>query len=268
MNRHDDDQGAPPARRPIWTGSIALGLIHIPVRLYPMIRSSAVPFRLLHAADGQPVRYERVCSKDGAVIPWSEIAKGYEIGKGEFVMFTKEELEALKPESGRSIRLDTFVFYHAMDPVYFDTPYLLVPDASGDAYALLHAVFEAKGRAGVGRVTLRSRERPVLVHAYQGALVMTTLRYAEEVTAPGSFEELSALPEPGRDELKLAEAIVENLTGEFALGQYHDRYRERVLALIAAKAKGGTITVETPKAEEVRDLMSALQETLEKMKAR
>ncbi|KQC05752.1 MAG: hypothetical protein APR53_06430 [Methanoculleus sp. SDB] len=266
--RGQSDSGGAPARRALWTGSITIGLIHIPVRVHPMVRKGTIPFRLLHRADGQPVRYERVCAKDGAVVPWSDIEKGYEVRRDEYVVFSKEELEAAKPESDRFIRLDKFVYYHAIDPVYFDTPYILLPDRSEEAYALLLTTFDTLDRAGVGRVTMRTREYPVIIHSYRGALVMTTLRYAEEVTVPGAYDELSRLPVPEREQLDLAKKIVGELSGDFDIHDYHDRYRERIEDLITRKMAGKTITFEQPKGEEVRALMDALRDTLEQMKAR
>jgi DNA end-binding protein Ku len=260
-----DSRGAP-ARRALWTGSITIGLIQIPVRVHPMVRKGTIPFRLLHRADGQPVRYERVCAKDGAVVPWSDIVKGYEVRHDEYVVFSNEELEAAKPESDRFIRLDKFVYYHAMDPVYFDTPYILLPERSEEAYGLLLATFDTMGRAGVGTVTMRTREYPVLIHAYKGALVMTTLRYAEEVTVPSAFDELSRLPVLKEEELDLAKKIIGDLSGDFDIHEYHDRYSERIQGIIKRKMAGETVIIEKPKGEEVRALMDALRDTLEQMK--
>jgi DNA end-binding protein Ku len=108
------------ARRPIWTGSLTIGLVNVPVKLYPMIYDRGISFRFLHKTDGQPLKYQKVCTKDEKVIPWEEVAKGYEVAKNEYVLFDKEELEAVKPESDKRIRLDKFVDYFSVDPLYFD----------------------------------------------------------------------------------------------------------------------------------------------------
>lgn len=248
--------------RPIWTGSITIGLVNIPVRVLPMIYDKEVSFRFLHKEDGQPLKYQRVCTKDGKVVPWSDTVKGYEVTKGEFVVLSKEELSAARPESDRRVRIDRFVDYLSVEPVYFERTYILAPDKSGEAYRLLYAALEKMGKAGAGRVTLRTKEYPVLVHVYRGALVMTTLRYADEVRDPSMLKDLEGLKEPSKGELDIAMRIVKDLTGSFEIKEYKDGYRERVEKIIAKKMKGERIREEKPVKEEAKELMAALQETL------
>jgi DNA end-binding protein Ku len=266
MSGDTSDKG-PVSRRAFWTGAISIGLVNIPVRLAVIVKEQTIPFRLLHKKDGQPVRYERVCTRDNEVVPWAEIARGFEVGEGEYIVIEKEEIEAIRPESDRRIRIDRFINVLSVDPVYFDRTYLLLPDGPADAYALLRDTFRSMGRAGIGRITLRTKEYPVLVREYNDALIITTLHYPDEVTEPGRVAELSGMPVPGKKELSLAEKIVTDLSGEFEIGDYHDTYRERIEALISSKMAGTKYHVERPKAAEVRDLMSALEETLTKMKA-
>jgi DNA end-binding protein Ku len=252
-------------RRPIWTGSLAIGLVNVPVKVYPMIYDRGISFRFLHKTDGHPLKYQKVCTKDNKVIPWEEVAKGYEVTRNEYVIFDKEELEAVKPESDKRIRLDKFVDYFAVDPVYFDRSYVLMPDKSADAYGLLLTAFKKKGKAGVGRITLRTKEYPALVHAYKNALVLTTLRYAYDVVDPRGFEELQKLKEPEKDELDLAVKIVTDLSGEFDITEYKDSYKQKVEELIKKKLKGQTVTPEKPVQEEVKGLMVALRDTLKQL---
>ena len=252
-------------RRPIWTGSLTIGLVNVPVKLYPMIYDRGISFRFLHKPDGQPLKYQKVCTKDEKVIPWEEVAKGYEVAKNEYVLFDKEELEAVKPESDKRIRLDKFVDYFAVDPTYFDRSYVLMPDKSNDAYSLLLAALEKKGKAGAGRITLRTKEYPALVHAYKGSLVLTTLKYAYDVVDPQGFEELKNLKEPEKAELDLAIKIITDLSGEFDITEYKDRYRQKVEELVKKKLKGETVVVEKPVEEEVKGLMVALRETLKQL---
>ena len=252
-------------RRPIWTGSLAIGLVNVPVKVYPMIYDRGISFRFLHKTDGHPLKYQKVCTKDNKVIPWEEVAKGYEVTKDEYVLFDKEELEAVKPESDKRIRLDKFVDYFAVDPVYFDRSYVLMPDKSADAYGLLLTAFKKKGKAGVGRITLRTKEYPALVHAYKNALVLTTLRYAYDVVDPRGFEELQKLKEPEKAELDLAVKIVTDLSGEFDITEYKDTYKQKVEELIKKKLKGQTVTPEKPVQEEVKGLMVALRDTLKQL---
>jgi DNA end-binding protein Ku len=255
----------PVPRRPIWTGSLTIGLVNVPVKLYPMIYDRGISFRFLHKSDGQPLMYQKVCTKDQKVIPWQEVAKGYEVAKNEYVIFDKEELEAVKPESDKRIRLDKFVDYFSVDPIYFDRSYALMPDKSNDAYSLLLTALEKKGKAGAGRITLRTKEYPALVHSYKGTLVLTTLRYAYDVVDPQGFEELKKLKEPEKAELDLALKIVTDLSGEFDIAEYQDHYKQKVEELIKKKLKGETVTVEKPAEEEVKGLMVALRDTLKQL---
>jgi len=152
-----------------------------------------------------------------------------------------------------------------VDPVYFGRSYVLMPDKSAEAYSLLLTAFEKKGKAGVGRITLRTKEYPALVHPYKSALVLTTLRYAYDVIDPRVFEELKKLKEPEKSELDIAVKIVTDLSGEFDLTEYKDSYRQKVEELIRKKLKGQTVTPEKPVQEEVKGLMVALRDTLKQL---
>ncbi len=260
-----DQDRARPSHRPIWSGSISIGLVNVPVKLYTMIRDQAFSFRLLHNEDGQPLKYERVCIRDDKVIDWKDTIKGYEIRKNEFIVFTKEELEAIRPESDQRIRLDKFVSLLSIDPIYFEKSYILIPDKSNDAYSLLMNVLKQMGKAGMGKLTMRTKEYPVVIYEYRGALVLTALRYANEVVYPGVMEELKELKKPAKKEMELAEKIIRDLSGEFDITEYKDGYKMRMEKLIEKKMKGEVVVAEIPKKEEVKELMAALQETIKEM---
>jgi DNA end-binding protein Ku len=266
MTSQEPDPGPPP-RRSIWSGSISIGLVNVPVTVNPLVRDHSVSFRMLHRKDNQPIRYERVCEHDREVVPWEDVVRGYEVRQGEYLVFDRSELEAIRPESDRRIRIDRFVYSLSLDPVYFNTSYLLLPDRNPEAYALLLGAFRKLGRAGVGRITLRTKEYPALIREYRDALILTTLHYSDEVADPRESPRLQGLQEPGEKELELAVRIVEELSGDLDLSEYHDRYREQVEDLVRKKLEGETVKIEKPKAEEARDLMAALQETLARMKA-
>ncbi len=251
--------------RPIWSGSITIGLVNVPVKLYTMIRNQAFSFRLMHSIDGQPLRYERVCIRDNQVIDWKDTVKGYEIRKNEFIIFKKEELDAVRPESDEKIRLDKFISLLSIDPVFFEKSYILVPDRSEEAYSLLMTAMAQQGKAGMGKVTLRTKEYPAVVYEYKGVLILTTLHYANEVVNPGSVEEIGTLKKPSQKELELAEKIMKELSGEFDITEYKDGYREKIEKLIEMKMKGEIVVAEAPKKEEVKELMVALQETIKQL---
>jgi DNA end-binding protein Ku len=253
--------------RAFWTGSISIGLVNVPVRLMVMVKEHTVPFRLLHRQDGQPIQYRRVCTTGNDEVPWEDIVKGYEIRDGEYIIIEREELEVIRPESDRRIRIDRFINVLEVEPVFYGHTYLLVPDGNPEAYSLLTEAFRRKGRAGIGRITLRTREYPALVREYQEALVLITLHYPDEVIDPATVDEISSVPEPGKKELVIAERIIDDLTGELDLVSYQDSYRERIEELIRRKRQGQTFHVERPKTAEARELMSALEETLARLKA-
>jgi len=231
-----------------------------------MIFDKSVSFHFLHKDDSQPLKYERVCTKDGKVVPWENVVKGYEVSKGRFVVFEKNELDAARPESNRTIRLQKFVDYLSIDLIYLDRSYILAPDKSDEVYSLLFTALHRIGKAGIGRITIREKEYPVLIHPYKNVLVLTTLRHAGEIADPNTLEDLRGLKEPSKEELDLAKKIIADLSGEFDITEYTDTYEEKVKTLIEKKMKGEIIVPEKPAKEEAKELMVALQETLKQLR--
>lgn len=251
--------------RSIWSGAITIGLVNVPVKMYSMIYDKGISFHFLHKTDGQPVKYVKVCTKEDKIIPWNEVVRGYEVAKNEYVIFEKKELDAVKPESDKRIRINKFVDYFSVDPIYFDHTYALLPDKSNEAYSLLLKALERTNKAGAGCITLRTKEYPALVHTYKGALVLTILRYAYDVVDPRDFEALSKLEEPPKTELDLAVKIISDLSGDFDITEFQDTYLQRVQALVEQKLKGEKIVVEKAPEVEAKGLMIALRETLKQL---
>ena len=256
---------AEPSTRSIWSGRISIGLVNVPVKLYTMIKDQSFSFKFVRKDDACPLKYERVCTFDQEVVPWDEVGRAVEVRKGEYVVFDKEELDTLRPESNQKINIDKFVPLDEVDRIFFDKSYILAPDKSDDSYSLLLKSFKTKGMAGIGKFTLRTKEYPALIYPYRDALILTTLRYSNEVVDPKAVKDLEKLEEPSKEELELALKIIDNLTGNFDITEYHDTYTENVEELLEKKMKGETIKVEEPKTEEVKDIMKALQETLSQM---
>jgi DNA end-binding protein Ku len=252
-------------RRSIWSGSITIGLVNVPVKLYSMIYDKGIAFHFLHKVDGQPLKYVKMCTKDDKIVPWDEVIRGYEVSKNEYITVDNKELAAAKPESDNRIRISKFVDYFSVDPVYFDKTYALMPEKSKDAYSLLLTALEKKNKAGAGRITLRTKEYPALLHAYKGTLVLTTLRYVYDVVDPQDFEEVQKLKEPEKAELDMAIKIVSDLSGEFDISEFEDTYMKRVEELISQKVKGEKIHIERPPEVEAKGLMVALRETLKQL---
>jgi DNA end-binding protein Ku len=251
--------------RSIWSGSITIGLVNVPVKLYSMVYDKGIAFHFLHKPDGQPIKYVKMCTTEDKIVPWNEVVRGYEVAKNEYITFEKQELDAVRPESDKRIRISKFVDYFSVDPIYFDRTYALLPDKSKDAYSLLLNALQRTNKAGAGRITLRTKEYPALLHTYKDALVLTTLRYAYDVVDPRDFEKLHKLPEPQKAEVDLAVKIVTDLSGDFDITEFQDTYMQRVQQLVDKKLKGEKIKVEKPPEVEAKGLMVALRETLKQL---
>jgi DNA end-binding protein Ku len=196
-----------------------------------------------------------------------DIVYGYPLQKNKYIILEKKEIDEAKPESKKVIRLDRFVNFFQIDPHYFDKTYVLLPDNSEEAYSLLRAVMETTGKAAIGRMTISSKERAVIVHYYQKAIVATTLKYADEIQDPEKMQPLQDLPVPGEKELKLAEEIVKGLTGDPDLAGYQDEYRIRIESLVKSKIDGIVIAPGKGKAKPpAKSLMDALRKTAESLK--
>ena len=255
---------APP--RTTWSGNIRIGLVNIPVKALLMTRDVRISFRMLHRSCKTAISFKRFC-QEGDEVTLADIVYGYPLGKNRYAVLEKKEIEAARPESKNTIALDRFVNFFEIDPHYFEKTYLLLPDRSEEAYSLLRSVMEKTAKAAIGRISLHSRERPVLVHYYRQAVVATTLRYPEEVLDPQSYQAIRDLPEPQEKELELAMEIIKSLSGELDLSSYRDQYKERIETLVKSKMTG---TVEVPEKKKTRpaakSLMEALRLTAESLK--
>jgi DNA end-binding protein Ku len=260
--------------RAIWTGSLSFGLVNVPVSLYSAVSDQGVHFRQLHEPDGSPIETRRFCSEEDIEVPWEEIASGYEVSKGKWVVLSDEELAAAEPRKTRTIDIEDFADLDDVDPIYFDHPYFLVPPGSegaARAYRLLTEAMDQGGKVAIGRVVLRTKEYLVALLVRDGALTLTTMRFHDEVRpttgiAPGSAKRTK----PSKQQVDHAVALIEELTTDFDPSRYKDRHRDRLLEIIRDKKKGRKIKLpegdEEPKV--APDLMEALERSLEEAKAK
>ena len=252
--------------RSIWSGSISFGLVNVPVKLTTATSPKDVRFHQLHAADGGRVNQKRVCSLDGEEVDYSEIVKGYEIHKGQYVVVEPEELESLAPEASRSIDIEEFVDLADIDPLYFEHSYYLVPDGpAARPYALLVEAMEGTGKVGIGRFVLRTKQYLAALRPRHGVLVLSTLLFADEVVAPSELDvQTTRDTRPNERELNMARQLVTSLSAQWEPEKYRDDLRDKVMEMIQAKAEGNEIA--TPEAVErpapVLDLMAALEASL------
>lgn len=251
----------------IWKGSVAFGLVNIPVELRTAIRSDHISFRLLHQQDLSPIKYERVCQAEGEPVPWNEIVKGYEYEKGKFVVLTDKDFKAAAVEKTNTIDILDFVRQEEIDPRYFETPYYLIPAKGAEkSYALLREAIRSTGAVGIGKIIIRQTQHLVGIKVLGEALVLEIMRFSNELVDPGEY----SFPSRGSlrpQELKMAEQLVENLEEPFDPSKYTDDYRANLMKVIKAKMRGKKIKLEEPESEPVDsgvlDLMSRLKASLE-----
>ena len=252
--------------RAIWKGSISFGLVNIPIELHTAVRDHRPRFRMLHAKDRSPVRFQRVCIKDGHPVAWEDLVKGYEYAKGRFVVLTKEDFQAAALEKTRTVDIIDFVKSDEIDDRYFETPYYLVPAKGGErAYALLREAIREADRIGIATFILRDAQHLAAVEVIGDALVLSVMRFADELvdTANFSFPAAGNIRKP---ELDMAKALVNSLASEWDPDKYNDKYRENLLRIIQGKVKGKEVslepTTEAPRADVV-DLMERLRRSLD-----
>ena len=252
--------------RAIWKGSIAFGLVNIPVELHTAVRDSRPHFRMLHAEDKSPIRFERVCAREGKPVAWEDLVKGYEYEKGRFVILTKDDFKAAALEKSRTVDIRNFVKGDEIDDRFFETSYYLTPQKGGErAYALLREAVRETGLVGIATIVLRDAQHLAALEVKGDAMVLTMMRYAEELVDTGelTFPKATNVRKP---ELQMAKTLVEQFADKWDPGQYTDEYRANLMKIIKAKMKGKTVelheTVE-PQSAEVVDLMERLRQSLQ-----
>ena len=255
------------AARPSWEGHLRLSLVTCPVALYAATtEAETVRFNLINPQTNNRIKMKTVDAGTGEEVSRGDLVKGYEIAKGEYVLFDKGELDAVKLESTRIVDIDKFVPRASIDRLYWDTPYHLVPSGKTgiEAYAVIRAAMAKRNMVAIGRLVMSTRERTCAIEVEEDGLVLTTLRTAEEVR---SLDQVGApdLPKPDAQMLQIAEKIVEQQSGEFDPSEFNDRYEDALRTLIDEKRKGKPVKPSKPAANDdgkVIDLMAALKKSL------
>ena len=252
----------------IWKGSISFGLVSIPVRLFSATEEKDVSFRQVHAADGGRIRYKRVSSVDGEEVPYSDIAKGYELPDGDMVILEDEDFEGLPISTSRAVEVMSFVPAEQIDPVQFGKPYYCEPTSDAKPYVLLRDALENSEKVAVVKVALRNRERLATLRPRDGVLVLQTMLWPDEVrTAEFGFLDDDVKVRP--QEMAMAESYVDALAGDFEPEQFTDDYREALESVIEAKTAGREIARPAePEVDDskVLDLMDALRRSVDAAK--
>ena len=253
----------------VWSGYLTFGLISMPVKLFSGARSSGISFNMLHRDDLSRLKQQYVCLADGKVVDRSDIVKGYEYRKDEYVVIEPEEIKKIEPKTAKTMEILEFVKASEVDPVYFESSYYMVPDAAGRRpYALLTKAMEESEYVAIAKLTMHNREYTVFLRPHDGGMMLHTMYYKEEVREVEGF----GAPEVElKDaEVKVAHQLIEALATEWDPEKYHDTFQDNLKNLIQTKLEGGTIAeVEKPKKlAPVVDLMSALKQSLADMEGK
>ena len=251
--------------RSLWNGTIAFGMVRVPVKLYSATESKAVRFRERHSTDAAAIEHRRVCVQEGKEIPFDETVKGFEVSSGSFVTLSKEEIATADGPGAHMIEIEHFAGREEIDPVYYDRAYRLGPGKLGDdSYRLLQAALERSDRVGIGRFVFHNKAQLVALRATEKVIALHTMRFADELVPPGDLEIPTPQRKPSKLEVSAAGALVEQLSGSFEPDEYEDTYRAALLELIERKARGEKIAAPEPeKIVPEDDLLGALRASLE-----
>lgn len=262
--------------RSLWKGAISFGLVHIPVDMYPAVREHGLDLTMLDRRDFSPVGFNRYNKNNDKEVTWDDIVKGYEYADGEYVVLSEEDLRAANPEATGTIDILAFVDAADVPLLYYEQPYYLAPGKGGDkVYALLRETLRKAGKIGIATVVIRVKQHLAALVCVGDTIVLNTLRFADEIREtdelkiPTKSAKTAAVSDK---ELKMAMALVEGMSEEWKPEQYHDTYREDVLALVEKKVKAKQTKVITmpgkeaarPSSSNVVDLVALLQQSIGK----
>jgi DNA end-binding protein Ku len=254
------------APRAIWTGSVTFGLVNVPVKLYTATQQKDVRFHQFQKDTGKRVHNKRVAEGSDDEVAYDDIVKGYEVHKGEFVIVTPDELEAVAPGRSSTIDIEDFVELADIDPMYYERTYYVGPanDAAARTYRLLVDAMADTGKAAVGRFVMRTKEYLAALRADDGLLVLETLFFADEIRDAHDVVGPVKRAKVGDREQRIARQLIDSMATEWDPTRYADTYRERVLDLIERKASGEEVVVTAPEERApVLDLMAALEQSLD-----
>jgi DNA end-binding protein Ku len=256
--------------RAIWKGAVSFGLVNVPIRLYSATENHDVSFRQVHRVDGGRIKYQRICSIDGEVVSYDDIAKGYETEDGDMVVLTDEDFKDLPSKSSKEIAVEKFVPAEQIDPMLLDKSYYLEPDkASTKPYVLLRDALERENRMAVVSVSIRTRMTMAVLRVRDGVIVMQTMLWPDEVRKP-DFATLDDDSKATKQELAMADLLIEQLAGDYEPDEYEDDYAKALEMLVKAKVEGGEIQAAPESKDEsgeVVDLLAALKRSVDRAKS-
>jgi DNA end-binding protein Ku len=251
--------------RSIWKGSIGFGLVNIPVKLYSAVQKSNLDFDMLDSKDHSRIKFQRINENSRKEVPYDKIVKGFLIDE-KYVIMDDKDFEEASPEKTKMIELENFVGIDEINPIYYETSYYAEPETQGKkAYALLLKALIQSNKAGVARFVLRSTENLCVIHPMDNVLVVTKIRFTEEIR---TTEEIKSPPMDSisKKELDVGLALIKQYTSPFDIESFKDEYSKELLRIIEAKAKGKRATVKKlkPREDSGDDLYSQLMQSLSK----
>jgi DNA end-binding protein Ku len=253
----------------VWTGYLTFGLISMPVRLFSGARGERVSFHMLHRTDNVRVKQQLICPEEEVVVDRSEIVKGYEYRKGEYVIIEPEEIKKIEPKTAKAMEILEFVKAEEVDPIYFETSYYLMPEEAGQRpYALLARALEETDHLGIAKLTMHNREYTVILRPHEGGIMLHTMYYQNEVRQIENFGKTNV--DVKEAEVKVAHQLIDALEAKFEPEKYHDTFEDNLKALIKAHLEGKEVTpvAKQTKVAPVTDLMAALKQSLASMEGK
>jgi DNA end-binding protein Ku len=260
--------------RSVWKGALNFGLVNVPVGLYSATQDKTIHFNQFEEGTSDRIRYKKVNERTGQEVPAGRIVKGFDLGGGEYVLLTDEELESAEPKKSHLIEITDFVDLDQIDPVFYRSTYYLAPEgeAANKAYALLRQVMRSANKVAIGTVVMRNKEYPVAIRPDDEVLKLETMYFADEIRSPiKDLPDLPAADEVSERELQMAGLLLESMESDWDPARYHDTHREKVEAVIEAKRQGDEIVIgvdATPPSTKVVDLMDVLSASIESVDAR
>jgi DNA end-binding protein Ku len=247
----------------VWKGYLSFGLLSIPIRLFTAARGDRIGLNQLHDVCHSRIKMPLFCPTCDRKVERSEIIKGYEYEKDQYVLFSDEDLDKIEPESARAMEILEFVQVDEIDPLYYDASYYLTPEEEGKkAYSLLLKAMEESGYAAIAKVTMHQREHIVVIRARAEGMTLHTMFYQSEIREVAEFSHQDKV-EPKEQEKKLAMQLIESLAATFEPAKYRDEYQESMRSMIAAKQKGQEVKATVhPQRAPVIDLMDALRKSI------
>jgi DNA end-binding protein Ku len=252
--------------RTIWKGALSFGLVNIPVGLYPATSDKSIHFNQFEEGTSDRIRYKKVNERTGEEVPQDRIVRGFDLGGGEYVVLSEEELETAEPKKSRQVEISDFVEQADIDPVYFRSSYYLAPEGAGadKAYALLRKAMADAGKVAIATLVMRNKEYLVAIRPDDDSLALHTMYFADEVRAPARDLELPDTGDVSDRELSMAQLLIESMESDWDPERYHDTHREKVEALVEEKRSGHEIVIQAgpEPAAKVVDLMEALNASI------